>query len=50
MIAMKVNKYISVNLNTHLLYDHDIAILVDGVLKPRVQIKEILGFGLSYKF
>ena len=45
-IALKVNKYISVNLNTHLLYDADI--LYEGG-PARVQFKEILGVGFSMK-
>ncbi|MCZ2357623.1 MAG: DUF3078 domain-containing protein [Bacteroidia bacterium] len=57
LIALKVNKYISVNLTTHLLYDNDINIIIDtngdgkpDVLGPRTQFKEILGVGFSYKF
>lgn len=58
LIAMKVNKYLIVNFNTHLLYDDNTKIKVDrnndGVLDPvpgsRIQFKEILGVGLSYKF
>ena len=53
-IAFKVNKYITANVNTHLLYDDDINIAVDknkdGLLEasgPRVQFKEILGVGFS---
>jgi len=46
-IAMKVNDFISVNFNTHLKYDADTK--VDGGA-ARVQFKEILGVGLSYKF
>lgn len=54
-IAMKVNKYITVNFNTHLLYDHDIKIpsTANGEkieIGPRTQFKEILGVGLSYNF
>jgi hypothetical protein len=57
-IAMKVNKYISVNFNTHLLYDDNTKIKVDrnddGVLDlvpgSRIQFKEILGVGFSYNF
>ncbi|HCY43618.1 MAG TPA: hypothetical protein DHV48_20150 [Prolixibacteraceae bacterium] len=55
-IAFKVNKYISANINTHLLYDDDIAIAIDsnndGITDksgPRIQFKEILGVGFSYK-
>lgn len=57
LIAFKVNKYISVNINTVLLYDDDINIAVDvnkdGVVDeygPRVQFKELLGVGFAYKF
>jgi hypothetical protein len=58
LIAMKVNKYISVNINTQLIYDDKIKIKVDrnddGALDaipgPRIQFKEILGVGISYKF
>jgi len=56
-IVFKVNQYISVNLNTHLLYDDDIMIGIDnnddGVIDesgPRTQFKEILGIGFSYNF
>lgn len=45
-IALKVNKYISVNLNTHLLYDADI-LYENG--PARIQFKEILGVGFSMK-
>ena len=58
LIAMKVNKYLSVNFNTHLLYDDNTKIQVDrnddGILDPipgsRIQFKEIFGVGFSYKF
>lgn len=60
MIALKVNKFISVNINTHLLYDDNIKVPFDknkdGIIQPGeaigslVQFKEILGVGLSYKF
>lgn len=53
-IAMKVNRYFSVNINTHLLYDYDIKFDVDngGVIerKALVQFKEIFGVGFTYKF
>ena len=42
MIALKVNKYISANIATTLIYDDD--------TKKRTQFKEILGIGLSYRF
>jgi len=59
LIALKVNKYINVNLNTHLIYDDKIKIGEDsndnGTIeevekKPRVQFKELFGVGVSFKF
>jgi hypothetical protein len=60
LIALKVNKYISANLNTQLIYDDKVKILEDtngnGIqdpgepFGPRVQFKEILGVGFSYNF
>lgn len=74
-INMKVNKWLTVSLFTHLIYDNDIRLAItelngdpvydarpDGSLYldengdpiqkfgPRVQFKEVLGVGLSYKF
>jgi hypothetical protein len=57
-IAMKVNKYLSVNFNTQLIYDDNVKLKVDrnndGILDlvpgSRIQFKEILGVGFSYKF
>ncbi len=57
LLAMKVNKYITVNFTTHLIYDHDIKIAVDnnddGVVDAtgaRTQFKQVLAVGFSYKF
>lgn len=51
LIALKINKYISVNFNTLLIYDDKIKIADEhNVTKPRVQFKELLGIGFSYKF
>jgi Protein of unknown function (DUF3078) len=57
LIALKVNKFLSVNFNTHLLYDDDIKIPIDrdgdDILDEpgsRTQFKEILGVGISYNF
>ncbi len=51
LITMKVNKYISATLDTHLIYDDDIDITTDtGEIGPRPQFKEVLGIGFSYKF
>jgi hypothetical protein len=54
-IAMKVNKLLTVTLNTQLIYDYDIKFKemdINGatVEKEKVQFKEILGLGLSYNF
>lgn len=56
-LFMKVNKYITVNLTTNLIYDDDIKIPIDsngdGVNDssgPRTQFKQLLGVGFSYKF
>lgn len=57
LIGMKINKFMSASISTHLIYDDDIDIAVDdnndGVLDgfgPRIQFKEVLAIGLSYKF
>ena len=56
LVLMKVNKYITVTINTNLIYDHDITITQDKdgdgineVNGPRTQFKEILAVGFSYK-
>ena len=57
LTSMKVNKFISATLSTHLIYDDDILISADknqdGIVDfngPRVQFKQVLGVGFSYKF
>ncbi len=60
LLAFKVNKFISVNFNTDLVYDDKIKIPFDkngdGIIEPgesvgsRIQFKEILGVGFSYNF
>ena len=56
LLLMKVNKYITVSINTTMIYDHDITISQDKdgdgineVNGPRLQFKEIMGIGFSYK-
>jgi hypothetical protein len=54
-IEMIVNKYVRANIGTHLLYDNDIKNKreVAGVQiteGPRVQLKQILGIGVEYRF
>jgi len=60
LIAFKVNKFISANINTQLVYDDKIIIPSDrnginGIepgegVRSKVQFKEILGVGFSYNF
>jgi len=57
IIGLKVNKFITTTITTHLLYDDDIAIAVDrnndGTIDdagPRTQFKEVIGVGLNVKF
>jgi len=52
MINMKVNEFLTASINTTLVYDDDVEYVNnDGVNKGvKVQFKEILGIGLSYKF
>jgi len=55
-IAMKVNKYITANLNTLLIYDDDIDVPKgldeNGIAQtgPGTQFKQVFGLGFSYKF
>lgn len=54
-LDLVVNRYVSANIGTHLIYDDDIKAKdeVDGVqvtLGPRIQLKQILGVGLTYTF
>ena len=52
LISMKVNKYISATITTHLLYDDDIDFMKDDGSKEgaKIQFKEVLGVGFLYKF
>lgn len=57
LINMKVNEYLSANLNTNLIYDNDVKIQIDdnsdGIVEavgPRVQFKELFGVGINVKF
>lgn len=51
-VNMKINDYLSANLFTNLVYDHDILIPIDdeGNTGRRIQMKQLFGVGLSYKF
>jgi hypothetical protein len=58
LTTFKVNKYVSANFSTQLLYDDDIVILrsnnkdtkKNGTSGPDLQIKEVLSVGFTYKF
>ena len=60
MFAMKVNKFISASFNTDLIYDDKIKVPFDKngdgkiaageSIGSKIQFKEILGVGFSYKF
>jgi hypothetical protein len=60
LIAFKINKFISANINTQLIYDDKIKVPFDkngnGTIETgesvgsKVQFKEILGVGFSYNF
>jgi hypothetical protein len=54
-LMMKINKFLSVNINTLLVYDHDISIGKDtngdgtaDNFGPRIQFKELFGLGLAF--
>ncbi len=58
ILGMKVNKWLSASITTNLIYDDNIPVPVKRVENgvevlgtgPRVQFKEVLAIGLSYKF
>ena len=58
LLNMKINKFLTCNVATQLIYDHDIPVpverTIDGVKEmgtgPRLQFKEVLSLGLSVKF
>ncbi len=52
ILNMKINDYLSANLLTTLIYDHDVLVPLDdqGNTGRRIQFKQLLGVGLSYNF
>lgn len=56
LVTFKINKFLQASINTQLIYDDDIkTIKTDAngnktTSGPRVQFKEVVGLGLSYKF
>lgn len=47
-IIMKINSYMSAQLDTRLIYDADIKDPVDD--KAKIQFKELIGIGFNFKF
>jgi hypothetical protein len=55
LLSMKVNKFLSANMFVNAIYDDDILVPLKNQADPdakgkRLQIKETMGVGLSYKF
>ncbi len=51
LLELKVNKFISATISTHLLYDDDVSITDSkGKVGPRTQFKEVIGVGFAYKW
>jgi hypothetical protein len=52
ILNMKINDYLSANFITNIVYYHDILVPLDDPDQKgrRVQLKQLLGVGLSYKF
>ena len=51
LVAMKINEFLSANLNVLMIYDDDINLLQsDDTIGPGLQVKEVFGVGLSYTF
>lgn len=56
LTTFKVNKFISANLATQLIYDNDINVLrnyggpKNGTFGPDIQFKQVLSLGFTYKF
>jgi len=50
-LNMKINDFLSANLSANMIYDDNVSITdKDGNTGPRIQFKEVLGIGFSYKF
>lgn len=55
LVVMKVNKFLSATITTNILYDDDILVKVgegtegDPIMGKRVQFKEVIGVGFTYK-
>lgn len=53
LASLSITKHITATFQTQLIYDDDILILIDektGIKGKRLQIKEVFGLGIAYKF
>jgi len=52
LISMKINEFLSANVNTVIIYDDDVHFIDKNGMEhgPRIQFKEVFGVGISYKF
>ncbi len=51
IIDFKINNWLTANLMTNLIYDHDVMVTdKDGNTGPRTQFKEAFGLGVAYRF
>lgn len=51
MLNMKINTFLTATISTSLKYDDDVDYIDQGINKgPKIQFKELIGIGLSYKF
>lgn len=58
IIGLKINKYLSASISTNMIYDHDIPVPITEEVNglpvtrtgPRLQFKQVLAVGFSYKF
>jgi len=51
LIVMKINEFLAATINALMIYDDDVNLLQsDDTYGPGLQIKEVFGVGLSYKF
>jgi hypothetical protein len=51
LIALRINRFLSVNVSTNLIYDPNVLIAdADGNKATRIQFQQLLGVGFSYNF
>lgn len=50
LLILKINKFLAATVNTQVIYDDDVMITdLDGKTGPRLQFRENIGIGISYK-